>query len=426
LTGQSTERDCSARRTIPFIYRFAFEQLDPHGRGLSSGAMARRCLALVGSLALLVGCGTAPRALDTPTIGQRGSTPEASQQLGFPGFATKNTTRVGGADAIANAAAVARAVYPGGAPGTRPPAVALADAHDWQAALAASVLMSPPLRAPLLLSDGDTLPKASADALAALAPTGAATLGGAQVVRVGGAPAPEGYRSTTLPGTDPVAVAANVDRLASAATGQPSRAVVIASADDAAYAMPAAAWAAKSGDPVLFVHRTTIPGPTFAALQSHRKPRIYLLGPAATIGTGVERTLRQLGTVTRIAGPDPVRSAIAFARYSDGVFGWGITNPGHGLVFANAHRPLDAAAAAPLSASGTYGPLLLVEDAGTLPVALGSYLLDIQPGYSRDHDPVQGVYNHGWLIGDATALSLPVQSRIDSLLEISPIDTNQQ
>jgi hypothetical protein len=127
--------------------------------------------------------------------------------------------------------------------------------------------------------------------------------------------------------------------------------------------------------------------------------------------------------VTRIGGTDPVRNAIAFARYSDPNFGWGVVDPGHGVVFANARRPSDAAAAAPLSASGTYGPLLLLEDANELPLPLGRFLLDIQPGYERD--PVRGVYNHGWLIGDETAISLPVQSRIDSLLEISPVRTSQ-
>ena len=94
-------------------------------------------------------------------------------------------------EAARDAAAVARAVYPGGgAPGAQPRAVVLADQKVWQAGLAAAVLMSQPLRAPLLLSDGGELPRASADALDALAPTGAAELGGAQVVRVGGAPAP--------------------------------------------------------------------------------------------------------------------------------------------------------------------------------------------------------------------------------------------
>ena len=82
-------------------------------------------------------------------------------------------------------------------------------------------------------------------------------------------------------------------------------------------------------------------------------------------------------------------------------FGWNVVDPGHGLVFANARRPQDAAAAAPLSATGTYGPLLLLTDAGVLPQPLQDYLLDIQPGYTDD--PVRGVYNHGWIIGDETA-----------------------
>ena len=78
-----------------------------------------------------------------------------------------------------------------------------------------------------------------------------------------------------------------------------------------------------------------------------------------------------------------------------------------------------AAAAAPLSASGTYGPLLLLDDPRTLPRPLAGYLLDLQPGYRRD--PVRGVYNHGWLIGDEGAISTRVQARIDSALEIAPV-----
>jgi len=46
-----------------------------------------------------------------------------------------------------------------------------------------------------------------------------------------------------------------------------------------------------------------------------------------------------------------------------------------------------------------------------MPALLERYLLDIQPGYARD--PVRGVYNHGWLIGDEAAISQAVQARID-------------
>jgi hypothetical protein len=134
----------------------------------------------------------------------------------------------------------------------------------------------------------------------------------------------------------------------------------------------------------------------------------------------VTRELRRLGTVVRVGGADPATNAIAFARFTDGRFGWGVVDPGHGLVFANPRRPADAAAAAPLSGAGQYGPLLLTTAAGDLPKSVEDYLLDIQPGYSKD--PARGVYNHGWIVGDGDAVSSAAQGRIDSLLEITAVD----
>jgi len=107
-------------------------------------------------------------------------------------------------------------------------------------------------------------------------------------------------------------------------------------------------------------------------------------------------------------------------RHDDGTVGVLETGAIGPDVFAGAARPLDAAAAAPLSASGTYGPLLLTAS-GQLPAQLIQYLLDIQPGFEKD--PVRGVYNHGWLIGDEKAISLGVQTKIDQALEISPVTT---
>jgi hypothetical protein len=164
------------------------------------------------------------------------------------------------------------------------------------------------------------------------------------------------------------------------------------------------------------VRRDEVPAETRAALQAHGQPRIYVLGPPSTVSAATLRVLKRLGTVTRIGADNPTASAIAFARYADSNFGWGVVDPGHGLVFARTDRPLDAAAAAPLSVSGTYGPLLVLASPTAVDEALGQYLLDIQPGYTRD--PVRGVYNHGWLIGDDRAISVATQARIDSLLEI--------
>ncbi len=387
-------------------------------RGRSPGPRLSFVAAALLSAAAVAGCGSSGPA-GGPVVGLQGGQSAAAQRLGFPDFATKNTTRVGGADPVADAAAVARAVFPATSALDRPSALTLVETRDWRVALAASVLMSPPLRAPLLFSQGGQLPAASADALHVLAPSGAQAAGGAQVIRVGGAPAVGGLREASIPGRDPLALTGAIDSFSARLHGAASDRVVVVSADDPGYAMPAAGYAAKSGDPILFVHRDSVPAQTTAALATHQQPTIYVVGPGDVISESVVNELRKQGTVKRVRGTGAIDNAIAFARYSDGPFGWGVVDPGHGLVFASSTRPLDAAAAAPLSATGSYGPLLLVQSPAALPPALDQYLLDIQPGYNRN--PVRGVYNHGWLIGDEHAMSLATQGRIDTDLEIVPV-----
>jgi hypothetical protein len=326
---------------------------------------------------------------------------------------------VGGADPVADAAGVAQAVYTARSRDTRPTAVTLVDGGDWRAAISAAQLMSRPLRSPILLSEGDELPEATQSALDELNPTGAEKAGNAQVIRVGETATPEDVRTTDVEGSSPAAIAQAIDKLHTAAAGAPSRAVVVAPSGAPEFAMPAAGWAAKSGDPVLWSERDSVPAATKAAITAHRRPRIYVLGPASVISEKVLKELGELGTARRISGAEPVANAVAFARFTDGRFGWNAVDPGHGLVFATTKRTADAAAAAPLSASGTYGPLLLVTEPNALPRPVQDYLLDIQPGY--DEDPVRGVYNHGWVMGDEAAISVDVQSRIDALLEIQPV-----
>ena len=388
----------------------------------------RRRAILVLCAVALAGCGAGSKdnggATDTrPILGQKGDEAEAARGLGFPGFATKNTTRVGGGDPVADAAGVAEAVFPARSPDTRPAAVVLADRRDWRVAASAAQLSSRPLRAPVLLTDGGNIPDATGAAIDQLSPTGSKALNGAQAIKVGPAAAPAGLKTIPVAGADFATLAAAIDRLAIKAAGEPSKAVVVASADAPEYSMPAAGWAAKSGDPVLWVQRDAIPAATRRAIQAHNRPDIYVLGPAQAVSDTVLEQLDDLGTARRVSGKDPVANAIAFARFSDGSFGWNVVDPGHGLVFASVRRPLDAAAGSMLSASGTYGPLLLVPDARTMPPALQGYLLDIQPGYEKD--PVRGVYNRGWLLGDETAISADVQARIDTLLEIQPVNKQE-
>jgi len=385
-------------------------------------------LAVLAAALIAVGCGGSDdgdNPAPGPVVGAKGEEPEAATDLGFPAFATKNTTRVGGADPIANAAAVARAVWPGQETATRPKAVTLVDKDDWRAGVAAAALIAPPVGSPVLLSDGDELPPASSEALEALSPTGSKEAGNAQVIRIGDVAEPEGLKATDIAGTTAPEIAARIDALLSAARGRTSDRVVIAATERPEFAVPAAGWAAKSGDPVLFTDRDRLPAATREALARHQQPRIYVLGDETTVSEKVERDLRRLGTVERIeGGKTAVENAIAFSRYLDGSFGWGVVDPGHGVVFVNQARPMDAVAAAPLSSSGTYGPILLHTGGAQLDRPLESYLLDIQPGYRKD--PVRGVYNHGWVIGDEAALPVATQSRIDALLEISPVTSETE
>jgi hypothetical protein len=387
--------------------------------------LARIAAAVLLVALVVAGCGrnsdTPDQHRTTPTTGAKGTETTAAQDLGFPTFATKNTTRIGGADAIADAAAAARAVYTGASRISRPQAVVLADDSDWRVGLAASVLMGAPIRAPLLYAHGaDKLPPATQNALTALAPRGSKDAGGAQVIRIGDVPELNGTKTTDLRGAGAFALARAIDAFQAAARGTTSDRVLVVGADAPEYAMPAAAWAAKAGDPILFTRRDSVPEDTRAAIAAHQQPKIYVLGPPSAVSDKALAQLKKLGSVTRIAGTTPAASSVAFARFVDGAFGWGVVDPGHGFVFADARRPADAAAAAPLSASGSYGPLLVTDNPDKLPTTVQSYLLDVQPGYTRD--PVRGVYNHGWIIGDENAVSVAVQSQIDALLEIVPVN----
>jgi hypothetical protein len=397
---------------------------------------ASRLLPVLLAGVTLAGCGkSAPAGAGSERSGSGEPIAQVSTE-GAGGISTKNTTRLGGPDPATDAAAVAREGYPGLTSTSRPRAVVLADAHDWPAALAASGLASAPLGAPLLYSEGSNLPAVSSQALAALHPTGAGQAGGAQVIRIGAAPvAPAGYRVATLAASEPPALAVEVAKLMGRARGvAPRQVIVLADNAPGALAMPAAGLSAESGAPILFVGPTSIPAATGTELAGLHRPTIYVIGPSA-LGSSVLAELAHFGPVRRIgggsgetagagrAGGDPIANAIAVARFADGAFGWGIHEPGHGLVFANLSRPLDAPAAASLSASGDFGPLLLLDGAASLPAALTGYLNDIKPAYSPQVPPVRGVYNHGWLIGDEQAISAVVQAEIDALLEISPSAT---
>jgi hypothetical protein len=375
--------------------------------------------AYIGIDALTDGGKTEPTA-PGPKIVLKKPNPQAAADLGFPAFATKNTTRVAGTDPVGDAAGVALAVYPstGGVKG--PAAVSLVEAADWPSGVAAASLTGPPIGAPVLLTGTDTVPELTADALRALAPSGSAATDERQIFAIGSAAAPGGPKTSNVSGSNPAEIAAAIDRLRQSLTHSQPEHIVLASSDRAAFAMPAAAWAARSGDPVLFVQKEAVPQPTLDALKRHHGVPVYVLGPASVISDKAFKEVQKVAPGAKRVGADhPVDNAIEFARYADGSFGWNINDPGHGFVIASEARPSDAAAAAALSASGDWGPLLLTNDPAGVPAALHGYLLDVKPGYVDD--PTRAVYNHIWLMGDESAISVPFQAEVDELAELVPV-----
>ena len=151
------------------------------------------------------------------------------------------------------------------------------------------------------------------------------------------------------------------------------------------------------------------------------------------IPRSVVSQLAKYGTVKRIGGSNPSANSVAFAIYRDppctkgqpcahvpGSFGWALRSPGHGYVLLNQTRPLDAAASAPLSDSGSFGAQLVLDSPSKLdPSILNFFLNYATPGYTQE-GPTAAVYNHAWVIGNEQAVSVTVQAEVDTLLEAVP------
>jgi hypothetical protein len=350
----------------------------------------------------------------------------SAEELGYPGFATDNTTRVGGADPATIAAASALAVFPSTTPKQRPAAVTIVSEEGKAApaiAAAASVMMAPPIRAPLLFTTSQGSPASTTAALEALNPQGSSATDGLAAFRA--APFDDlllgGGKTMDMVGAkgETLEIVANFAREREKLAGGPPDAYLLAPYAPE-YVAPAAAWAARSGDPVLPNGADALEEGYAGLLRKHTKVPVFVLGPTAQISDAVLAEVKKIGNpVKRVAGEDPVANALAFARYGSGKFGWDVNDPGHGFVLARAEEPLSAVAAAALSASGTWGPLLLTDGADTLPGEVREYFLDVKPGYTTD--PTRAFYNHVWVIGDQEAIDVKQQAEVNELAELAKI-----
>jgi putative cell wall binding repeat protein len=334
-------------------------------------------------------------------------------------FSTKTTVRLGTGepafDYAADSAAIADATYPGLTKAGHPQAVVLVDIHDWATALAASTLAGWPLRAPLLYTHAGTL-QAAEQALRTMEPTGAPDLGGARVISVRNATTPHGYSARSIaPQNTSASGAVAIERFASALRKRMPHRVIVTNADaEPSMTMPAAALAARTAMPVLFIDNSEIPASTAAELARLRRPFIYLLGPASVVSNQVERRLRRFGPIRRIAGKTPAINSVAVARFTSGAVPRSDEGSGDGFVFASAEQPYDAPPASVLSSDGHEGPLLVVEGTKRLPRAITSYLRALR---HRSRGRGRALHARGWIIGNTKGISPTAQRQLDSLLQ---------
>ena len=304
----------------------------------------------------------------------------------------------------------------------------LVDSEDWQSAIAAAVLAGPPIGAPLLLSDGDELPAVTADTLERLEPKGSDLSKDAQVIRIGEDVArPDGFKTAVVQGDDPFERAAAIDRFVSAARGKPSADVVLYSADSPEWALPAASWAARSGDAALPVKRDSIPAPVRRALA---RPRGAERVPARAAerdlarrssascarrklaGLGQPHRRRARRWRTRSRSPATRRATSAGGSWCPATTSRSPTPTARSTWPPRPRSP--PAACSRRCCSPTTPP--------SCREPLESYLLSVQPGY--EDDPGQAVYNRAWILGDDKAISVDEQARIDATTELIPVQSN--
>ena len=204
--------------------------------------------------------------------------------------------------------------------------------------------------------------------------------------------------------------------------------VIIVSSENPQWALPAAAWSAYSGDPILYADSDGVPQATTDAIQELNASHAYVLAPESLVG---EEALSELDVSwTRVAGRTPQQHAVEVAEYRDESreFGWGFTdrtgmdianpskygfynymlvNPGqweHGVASANLQW-------------GKAGPILLMNPDGSLPVVTENHIWRTKPDYFVT--PAEGAYNHLFVMGTQDAVSWVAQGRTDYSSQIS-------
>jgi len=337
---------------------------------------------------------------------------------------TGSTTRLFAADDASFAALASRTAYPGGSAAALPGAALLAPLDDWRYA-AALVPLGHERNAPILYFEPDRpLPDATRGELERLAVEAQAAGTRLEVVLAGGLPAGGdavlrllGADVRQLPGDDPVAVAGAL------LPNLPHDRIVFVDQARPEFALPALAWAAYSGDALLFVDKSSVPDATRDALLALDEPpqRLYVTVPDKSARSKVTKPLKKYGRakVTRLHSGHVAGLAVRLATWSDQYgFGWGlpVADANQELLVAREEDDLQVIAALPLLRTSGAGPLL-IGGRDRLPTTTASYLWRASPTW-RGGRP--GPFDHAWIIGDASRVGLRAQGDVEAALTARP------
>lgn len=306
----------------------------------------------------------------------------AKWSVGSPG-------RIAGSDRYATSAAVSRSHF-----GPDVPVAYVATGRNFPDALAAGPAAGRQ-GGPILLTEPDSLPKATRDELTRLRPTRIVVLGGTGVVSSTVEAELRAYTSgsvTRIAGLDRYGTAAAVSRSVFAPGVTAAFVATGESFPDALAAGPAAV---KLAGPVLLTGQSSVPDALRSELERLRPQKIYVLGGASAVTATVTRVLQSYtaAPVVRVAGANRFATAVAISR---AFFG-----PVPAAYLATGANFPDALSAVP--AAGRAGAPLLLVYQSALPTEVRSDLPRLFPPRT-------------WLVGGTAVIGDTVASQISALL----------
>jgi putative cell wall-binding protein len=348
--------------------------------------------------------------------------PKADQNLLH--MQTKNITRLDTGSPIDMSVYISQLIWPATHNENQPGTVILAPLEDWQKSLVSTTLIHHPNDGPILFSEDGEVPDVVLAELERLNPKG--NDNGTELMIIGQMDDEvlsklSHYNIEQFDGENAASFAAEIDNYFTELINEVPESVIIASSEEEAkhYSLIASNWIAHMNESLLYVNDSGVPDETVEALERRNgNAKIYLLGSEEVIDESTFDMLSDFGKVERISGETPEQMAIEFAKYQDPdtSVGWGQEEAGHGLSFISTDSPEFAITGSALGHLGKHTPLIWLEDSG-ISDGLYEYLAEIRPTF--DEDPMDGPYNHAYLLAGKEDVPFHIQGILDEKLEIA-------